>query len=156
MKTIEECRFATPPPKKPVTNVYHIRYEQAHRPWFPTEVRISSPAFWMSVLFLSKFTKICSLHGAVLIVCIIFVLRVVTPPVFPFERKPCNGLVVLRWAKWAWKEKRSAFYSFICRASVIDEWMRIRHWCSDTRRIEVLGKKPLPVPFCAHTSHILA
>lgn len=64
----------------------------------------------MSVLFLSKFTKICSLHGGVLIVCIIFVLRVVTPPVFPFERKSCNGLVVLRWAKWAWKEKKSAFY----------------------------------------------
>ena len=73
------------------------------------------------LLLLSKFTKIYSLHGAVLIVCIIFVLRVVIPPVFPFERKPFNGLVVLRWAKWAWKEKKSAFYCFICRASVIDE-----------------------------------
>lgn len=89
----------------------------------------------MSVLFLSKFTKICSPNGAILIhvVYIIFVGCGVTPSVFPFERKPCNGLVVLRWAKWAWKEKKIAFCCFICRASVMDEWMSIGHWSSDIR-----------------------
>ena len=87
----------------------------------------------MSLLFLSEFTKIYSPNGAVLIVCIIFVRRGVTPSVFPFERKPCNGLVVLRWARWAWKEKKIAFCCFICRASVMDEWMSIGHWYSDIR-----------------------